>query len=616
MVRALWQLATVKERVNQARFTQMLDIGARALRPKIPMLGTMSYLDHGHIVYEAVAWTGNPADRPASDVIFVGNSRSFGDTAQSLIYADGLAHAWNDIEQSEIATLSLPALARARSAIGCTMQIGPRTYFLVYSSVQTMLIEPFSDEDLDFINVVGRIFASTINQIQYLDRLRHQMEHDGLTGLPNRVQFRKAIREEINRAQPFAIALINLDRFRQVNEIHGQMVADEALVEVASELSAIGSDTLVARMSGDEFGVLMRGPTNTDELALIIEQYRERFYRPFHTGDRDGTRMVAVGASAGWAAYPDHGMRAEELLRRADVALDIAKDRGGGNAVVFHTSMEQIIEQRRVAADDVQRAVLENEFRLVYQPTFDLASGAIVGAEALIRWDHPLRGELSPADFIPIAERNGLIGSVSLWVLKRLIDELDNATSLPATFRCYFNLSAQNLEDFTFLTTLTDALTDFPQLIERLGIEITETTAMLNVEQSMNSLSLLQRLGVHIAIDDFGTGYSSLSYLKRLSVDLVKIDRSFITGLPDDEQDAALTEMMIDICSRFKLSVLGEGIETIAQRDWLLAHGCRYGQGYLVAKPMSFDALLQFIETRVAGDHLMGAAKHGHHAGT
>jgi EAL domain-containing protein (putative c-di-GMP-specific phosphodiesterase class I) len=237
-------------------------------------------------------------------------------------------------------------------------------------------------------------------------------------------------------------------------------------------------------------------------------------------------------------------------------------------------------------------AAIENDqLRLVYQPTFELASRLIVGAEALVRWDHPERGEIMPIDFIPAAEKYGLISDISRWVFRRVVRDLQ-AHVMPAGFRCYFNLSTQDIEGGSVVATLTEALLKDPRLAAKLGVEITESGIMKNVERSGTTVDLIRRLGVRVAIDDFGTGYSSLSYLKQLSVDMIKIDRSFVAGLPANETDAALTESMIGIALRLKLLTLAEGIETDEQCTWLSAHGCRYGQGNLVARPLALTDLM------------------------
>jgi EAL domain-containing protein (putative c-di-GMP-specific phosphodiesterase class I) len=288
-------------------------------------------------------------------------------------------------------------------------------------------------------------------------------------------------------------------------------------------------------------------------------------------------------------------------MRRADVALDVAKKRGKATTVVFDFAMESIAEEARTRVEELTEAIASGQLALVYQPTFDLATRAIVGAEALVRWDHPVRGRLLPAEFIDLAERTGLIAPLSRWVCDRVVRDLSSIGELPATFRVYFNVAAQQLEDAPFISHVKELLQSNPRLAEHLGIEVTESVVMENVERSMTTLNLFRRWGLTVAIDDFGTGYSSLSYLKRLTVDIIKIDRSFVMGLPDDERDCAITEMLLRMTARFEYAALAEGIETAGQLAWLLEHGCRYGQGYLIARPEPFEHLLDKLMLQTIG---------------
>jgi EAL domain-containing protein (putative c-di-GMP-specific phosphodiesterase class I) len=302
--------------------------------------------------------------------------------------------------------------------------------------------------------------------------------------------------------------------------------------------------------------------------------------------------MLGIGASIGAARFPEHGKSVEDLMRRADVALTVAKSRGGSTTLQFERPMEAILEETHLRVVELQTAIAEDRLALVYQPTFDLQTRKIIGAEALVRWDHPERGRLLPAEFVGFAERNGLSGPLSEWVLRQVVRDLSSA-ALPPGVRVYFNLSAEMLDDIPFIAGLDETLRATPLLVEHLGIEVTETAAMQNVERSMHTIDLFRGWGLTVAIDDFGTGYSSLAYLKQLTVDVIKLDRSFVMGLPEDERDCALADMLLQITDRFGFATLAEGIETEAQALWLLDHGCRFGQGYLISEPHSFDVLLQ-----------------------
>jgi EAL domain-containing protein (putative c-di-GMP-specific phosphodiesterase class I) len=229
---------------------------------------------------------------------------------------------------------------------------------------------------------------------------------------------------------------------------------------------------------------------------------------------------------------------------------------------------------------------------VLYQPTYELSSNAIYGAEALVRWDHPVRGRIEPADFIPFAERAGLIEDISKIVLSHVITDLAHREMrLPPTFRCYVNLSPMQLNDANFLTDLREAISRVPDLVSHLGLEITESAAMQHVERSVHVLKALRRLGFSVALDDFGTEYSSLAHLKRLPIDIIKIDRSFVRGLPEDEQDAALCATLLSISQQFGAVTLAEGVETAEQAAWLRSRECRVAQGFLFARPMPIENL-------------------------
>jgi diguanylate cyclase (GGDEF)-like protein len=574
----------------------MLERAAQAIRPGLAMRGSISHLERGAVVFDAVAFTTRRRD-PARKVIYPGALLRLEECVQSLLYARRGVQAWDEANPADIEDHELLRKCATRAMIGTALEIGRRTYFLLFATLDSMAACPFNESDTEFVSILATLFSTTFEQRASFERLDYHMKHDALTGLQNRVQFRKAVRELVQRKAPFMVASVNLDGFRHVNETHGHMMGDEVLVEVAAELDGIASSDLVARMGGDEFAIAMCG---TDDRDVDVQRYLERFNHTFHTGDRDGTRLLRVGASIGAAWFPEHGRTVEELLRNCDVALAVAKERGGGTAVTYDDAMGEIIASRLAMRDELVRAFAEDQLRLMYQPTFDLKTTELIGAEALVRWDHPERGELQPDQFIDFAERNELMSSLTRWVFSRVVHDIVGTRAMPKSFRLYFNLSAQNLDDFPFLTDINDAIATHPFLADHLGIEITETTAMQNVERSLDTLTLLRQLGVRVAIDDFGTGFSSLSYLKRFPVDMIKIDRTFVSGLPDDRRDAVLAETMIRIGTNLGITMLAEGIETEEQRAWLSSNGCILGQGFLVARPLEFRELLARLTQKKA----------------
>jgi diguanylate cyclase (GGDEF)-like protein len=479
--------------------------------------------------------------------------------------------------------------------IGTPVQIGRKTHFLVFGSRQAMDDAPFAEDDIAFVDVLAAFVAHRFSEAEQRERIQFQMEHDALTGMKNRTQFRLALRAEIAEGIPFALAYLDLDRFRGINEMAGNMIGDELLVEVGAGLGGIDPQDFVARTSGDGFAIILRGVASAHDAHVRLAPYVELFAHPFHTGDRDGTRVVSLTASFGVSRFPDDGRTVDDLLCSADVALDVAKERGGACVAYFDSGMSAHLEQRYLQTTELSDAIEQNQLTLHYQPTFALNTVGITGAEALVRWNHPTRGLLSPAEFVPFAERNGLIGRLTRWVFERTVTDLLRLPAIPDGFRCYFNLSTQQLDDLGFINEIEQRLRFLPRIACHLGVEITETAAITNTESSKFALERFRKLGLRIAIDDFGTGYSSLSYLKRLPIDVIKIDRSFVTGLPDDQRDADLCELLLQVTTRFGLVALAEGIESFAQLQWLRDHGCTYGQGYLIAKPLPFAEFAELL---------------------
>jgi EAL domain-containing protein (putative c-di-GMP-specific phosphodiesterase class I) len=287
----------------------------------------------------------------------------------------------------------------------------------------------------------------------------------------------------------------------------------------------------------------------------------------------------------------------EEALARADVALDNAKEHGGARGIVFGPDLETVATQRVLERDAVLAALHNEEFVLEYQPTFRMTTREIAGAEALLRWDHPTRGRLQPFAFLSAVRRANLLTEVTSWIVARIARDFAGV-AVPSGLRVYFNAPAHALESETFLLGLEETLAAHPGFADQLGIEITESEAMNRVERAIEALERIRRLGLLVAIDDFGTGYSSLSYLKRLPIDIVKLDKNFIDGIPDGANDVALAEMFLTLTRQFSLISVGEGIETERQAAWLLEHGCMIGQGYLFARPLPLGALLELLNGR------------------
>ncbi len=605
-IRAVWDICSVAQPTEAEGVNAILSIATAAMRPGKPMLGMLTHEADQTLVVDATAWSDVPEAADIAKLVFPGAVYPVEQTMAIQLKGRGRAYGWDDLS-----TVPLPDMVYAqnglRSFIGAAIDGAGSGRFVAFVSTATMTDEPFAEDDLAYVEVISAFFAARLRQEQQFERIKFQIEHDALTGLDNRTQFRTAVRERIAAGVPFTIAFIDLDGFRHINDRYGHQIGDELLVEVAVGLRRVAAGDFAARMSSDEFGVLIPDVGALDASTLSLQRYAELFAAPFPTGDRTGTQLLSVGASIGAARFPSDGNSAEELMRRADLALDVAKERGGSVTMVFDTSMEAMLEANRLRVVELGEGIANDQLAMVYQPTFALATRKITGAEALVRWNHPERGLVEPAEFVGFAEHNGLIAALTMWVFARVTNDIASAPPLPPGFRIYFNVAAPMLDDVPFIAAVNEALSLNPTLAKHLGIEVTESAAMLNIERSMNTVALFRSWGVTVAIDDFGTGHSSLAYLKRLTVDLVKIDRSFISGLPGDERDGQITEMLLRIIDRFGFATLAEGIETEAQADWLLAHGCRYGQGYFIARPRPFAELLDRL-----GLALPTAAARGH----
>ncbi|HTW83647.1 MAG TPA: bifunctional diguanylate cyclase/phosphodiesterase [Candidatus Sulfotelmatobacter sp.] len=574
--------------LNDAAWVQaMLEVGAASLRPQVPIAGYLSHVEGGLVVVDACAFAGPPAG-DAFAVLGPGDTLPVHQTLAAQVAAARHAIAWD-----ELTRISLDAV-RAKgwgSCIGTSFPVGGSTHLLIFASPMPMSRDPFGDDDRAYVDVLAALFANRLHRRWLSDRMRYAAEHDLLTGLPNRTQFQVALRSAIEAQAPFALAIVDIDGFGEINRAHGHLFGDELLVEVAAELNGIDEADLVARLSADRFGVLMRGAGCDVALTAGLARYERRFARAFSTGDRDGTRTIDVTASFGVAVFPHDGQGAEDLARRADIALEAGKSRGAGTVRRYDAAMEQAFQRGRISRADLLRAVQTEELHLVYQPTFELESRRLAGAEALIRWNHPQHGLLAPSEFIPFAERAGIIGRVTSWVIDEVLRDLGRMPHLPAEFRCYVNISAKDLADEAFVDQLRRALEHRPGLTRNLGIEVTESAAMEDLSRSADALSQLRALGVAVALDDFGTGHSSLPYLRRLPFDILKIDRTFVHEQPSNGRDAAVGEMLCSLGRRLGVATLAEGIEREAQIAWALAHGCRYGQGFHLAPPQPFDDL-------------------------
>jgi diguanylate cyclase (GGDEF)-like protein len=436
-------------------------------------------------------------------------------------------------------------------------------------------------------------------------QLRHLASHDALTGLPNRLLLDDRLAQAVAHAdrdgRPFALAMFDLDRFKVVNDSLGHRAGDELLKEVARRLNAVARSTdTVARVGGDEFIILLDRIGERDTAEQIARRAVEALQAPINLAGV----AIRPSASIGIALFPGDGKSVEALLANADAAMYCAKQRGRNNIQCFAQGMNPVTQERVKLESDLHAALELQQFELHYQPKVDTTTGAIRGAEALVRWRHPERGLVMPGEFIPMAEECGLIDPIGAWVLREACREARTWQDSTPLMRVAVNLSAFQFRHGNLLQMIRDALREADLDPRCLEVEITETALMSDPEQSVGILEQLSRMGVVVSVDDFGTGYSSMSYLRRFPIDKLKIDRGFISELLSRPDDLSIVTAIISLAHSLHLKVVAEGVETPEQREMLKDLGCDQYQGYCFSPAVpreEFAALLQRSRDSVHG---------------
>lgn len=437
------------------------------------------------------------------------------------------------------------------------------------------------------------------------NRIQHLATHDGLTGLPNRVLFSEllqgAIRSAARYPSGFAVMFIDLDRFKIINDTLGHEAGDTLLKEIAKRLVAcVRASDVAARLSGDEFVVLLQHMEHADEIATVARKILAAIAHPVVVQGGD----YRVTASVGISRYAVDALDEQSLMQNADAAMYAAKH-NGKNAFEFYTSEIASVSSQRLALEFQLRGALErDEFSLHYQPKLDLMTRAIVGVEALLRWNNPELGLVPPAQFIELTEQSGLILPIGKWVLRQACQQyMDWQRQGVPPITMSVNVSARQFADEFLLGDIAVVLRETGMSPERLELEITEGVVITNVDRAIKLLRSLKGMGVRLAIDDFGTGYSSLSQLKNLPIDTLKIDRSFIRDLPINAQDKAITEAIIGIGKALNMTVIAEGVETQDQERYLLEQACDQLQGYHFSKPISATEFVDLWRRYAASSH-------------
>lgn len=439
------------------------------------------------------------------------------------------------------------------------------------------------DDSGEVLKYVGTSIDITARKLKE-EKLSENSYYDQLTHLPNRKKFykyftqkRKGQSEEIE----MSIIILDIDRFKIINELHGRNLGDQVLVQISSKLQKLlGKEAFIARESEDEFIILLEN-SNEKKTKLIAEKLLSMFKKPIKIKDQ----LFYLTISMGISRYPETAQDIVALYQQAEIAMYKVKDTGKNNYHVFMTDDAALIERKRRIEFGLKEVLSRNELYLVYQPKVDLSTGIIYGTEALIRWKHPLLGEVSPTEFIPIAEESGIIHDIGYWVVFEAIRQNKIWHDAGICTDIAVNVSALQYEDPFFIERIKQTLLHHDLDPKYLIIEVTESV-MQNVEHSNRVIKELHDLGVKIAIDDFGTGYSSLSVLNNVFIDIVKIDKSFIDGILIKENTASLVKTIIQMGKSLNFHIVAEGIETEEQAEFLKINECSFGQGYLFSRPL------------------------------
>jgi diguanylate cyclase (GGDEF)-like protein/PAS domain S-box-containing protein len=470
------------------------------------------------------------------------------------------------------------------------------------------VIELFSAEPLQADEALSQLLKSLSAQIGQCfqrkhaeDQLRFIATHDPLTGLPNRAMFNERLRHALHQGVRYnrglAVMFIDIDRFKVVNDTLGHSAGDRLLQNCAKRLTeCLRESDIVARLGGDEFVVMIENFAGPRDAIAVAQKILNGLVKPFFV---DGQEFL-MSASIGISTFPDDGADMEALVKNADIAMYRAKDQGRNNYQFYSAQMNKHTFERLAMESSLRRAVERNEFLLHYQPKLDLRNGAISGVEALVRWNHPDWGMVSPAQFIPLAEETGLIVQIGEWVLKTACEQSRQwrDQGIPGV-RVAVNLSARQFAQKTLLRDIAKTIAESGLTPESLELEITESLVMQNAEHATETLQKLKAMGIILSIDDFGTGYSSLAYLKRFPIDCIKVDRSFIKDIPIDPDDMAITKGVIALGHSLRLKVIAEGVETVEQRDFLQANGCDEFQGFFFSKPLPAEEVTTLLRNHM-----------------
>ena len=504
---------------------------------------------------------------------------------------------FNLVDEHDLATVELAwyRLINHHESIAMELKLKPSKYGPCWIHLMATTLHDREGELIGYLGAITDISELKTAQLQ----MEHLAFYDPLTGLANRRLFinrlEAAVKSVLRSDKSTALMFIDMDQFKRVNDTLGHDVGDVLLQQAAQRLTnTVRENDTVSRVGGDEFTIILTDVMQTKDVLMVAEKIQGSFSQPFRINGQEIISSVSIGITL----TPDDSCNATTLMKNADVAMYYAKEHGRNNFQFFSEEMNKSILENIALEKEISIAINQNQFTLLFQPKIQLNSHVVTGFEALIRWQHPTRGMISPDEFIPLAEETGQIIPIGQWVLRQACHQISSIMEgnlIAPNFKISVNLSAKQFNDPNLTDCIRTVILENQIPAHCLELEITESTLMDDVEGAISIMQEIKNTGVKIAIDDFGTGYSSLSYLKRLPIDVLKVDRSFVKDIPHDRNDMEIAAAVIAMAHKLSLKVIAEGVETHEQLTFLQHNRCDEGQGFFFSRPLALDQLNNYL---------------------